>query len=73
MPPSTGGMGVTAIMTKTDRERITGEADVPDSKRYEAISRVRSRIEKLAEDAEILREHHPDLHAELEVAVCEDN
>jgi hypothetical protein len=34
-------MGVTAIMTQTDRDRISGEVDVPDNKRYESASRVR--------------------------------
>lgn len=72
MPPSNGGMGVTAIMTKTDRERISGEADVADSKRYESASRIRQRIGELEKDAEILEEHHPDLYKELRGAVCDE-
>lgn len=59
-----------AVMTATDRERITGKADVPDSKRYEAASRIRKRIEELEGDAEILKEHHPGLYEELQDAVC---
>ena len=66
-------MGVTAIMTKTDRKRISGEADVADSKRYESASRVRQRIGELGTDAEILKENHPDLYEELREAVCEDD
>ncbi len=65
-------MGVTAIMTKTDRERVSGEVDVPDSKRYESISRVRQRIDELETDAEILKENHPDLYEELREAVCDE-
>jgi len=61
-----------AIMTATDRERITGTADVPDSKCYEAASRIRNRIAQLEHDAEILAEHHPQLHTELHTAICED-
>ena len=61
-----------AVMTAADRERISGEADVPDSKRYEAATRVRKRIEALQEDAEILAEHHPALYEELREAVCEE-
>lgn len=61
-----------AVMTATDRERITGEADVPDSKRYEAASRIRKRIEELEEDAEILEEYHPDLYEELRGAICDE-
>ena len=73
MVPDAINMGdYRAIMTTADRERITENADVPDSKRYEAASRVRSRIEELEQDAEILKEHHPDLYGELQNAVCEE-
>jgi len=61
-----------AIMSTTDRERISGEADVENSKRYQAISRVRTRIEELETDVEILEEHHPELLNELREVVCED-
>jgi len=61
-----------AVMTATDRERITGEADVSDSKRYEAASRIRKRIEELEKDAELLQEHHPKLYEELHEAVCDE-
>lgn len=61
-----------AIMTPTDRERITGAADVPDSKRYETATRIRKRIEAIEEDAAILDEHHPKLYEELLAAVCEE-
>lgn len=64
-------MGVTAIMTETDRERISRQVDVSDSKRYESASRVRQRIGELEKDAEILEEHHPKLYRELREAVCE--
>ena len=60
-----------AIMTTTDRERITGEVDVSDEKRYQAIHRVRSRIEELETDVEVLAENHPELLEELQEAVCE--
>ena len=59
-------------MTTTDRDRITGEADVSDEKRYQSIHRVRSRIEELEEDADILEEHHPGLYEELREAVCDE-
>ncbi|MDB9285119.1 hypothetical protein PN416_17190 [Halorubrum ezzemoulense] len=72
MPPTNSGMGVTAIMTKTDRDRISGEVDVADSKRYESASRVRQRINELETDAEILKENHPDLYEELREAVCDE-
>ena len=61
-----------AIMTTTDRARITGEADASDEKRYQAIHRVRSRIEELERDVEVLEENHPELLEELREVVCED-
>lgn len=61
-----------AIMTTADRERISGEANVPDEKRYQAIHRVRSRIEELEKDVDVLAEHHPDLLEELREVVCEE-
>ena len=61
-----------AIMTTTDRERITGEANVSDEKRYQAIHRVRSRIEELETDVEVLAEHHPELLEELQKVVCDE-
>lgn len=60
-----------AIMTTTDRERVSGEADVPAKKVYEATSRIRNRIDELEQDMEILDEHHPELAAEVREAVCE--
>lgn len=62
------------LITDTEAERIAGEADVEDSKRYQAISRVRRRIrEQVPADVELLREHHPDLLEELRDAVCEED
>lgn len=61
-----------AVMTTSDRERISGESDDPDKKVYESVSRVRSRIEELEKDAELLEEHHPELLEELREAVCEE-
>lgn len=60
------------LITDTEAERIAGEVDVEDSKRYQAISRVRRRIrEQLPEDIALLEEHHPDLLNELREVVCE--
>jgi len=73
MAPSFIGVGkYRAIMTTTDRERITGEADVSDEKRYQAIHRVRSRIEELEKDVEVLEKNHPELLEELREVVCTD-
>lgn len=59
-----------ALLTETEREQIGG--DHGDTRKYQAVSRVRSRIEdELATDVEILRENHPQLYKELRDVVCD--
>jgi hypothetical protein len=61
------------LITFTERERIANKDSVEDSKRYQAISRVRRRInEEVVEEVALLREHHPELLEELQEVVCED-
>lgn len=63
-----------ALITETEFERISGEEEVADSKRYQAISRVRKRInDELPKEIEMLQEHHPELLEELREVVCEGN
>jgi hypothetical protein len=63
-----------ALLTDTERARLSGEDDAEDQRRYESISRVRRRInQQLPQDVEILAEHHPDLLTELREVVCEDD
>jgi len=60
-----------ALLTERDRELIADEE--AGNRRYQAISEVRSRIEEnLAEDVELLEEHHSDLLNELREVVCEE-
>lgn len=60
-----------ALLTDSERELIaTDDPDEPNRK-YQAVSRVRNKIEdELTEDIEILRENHPDLYSELREVVC---
>ncbi|OYR43104.1 hypothetical protein [Halorubrum sp. Hd13] len=61
-----------ALLTDRERELIEGESESDDDLRYQAISRVRRKIEdEMTTDVEILREHHPDLYDELREAVCD--
>ncbi|CAP13675.2 hypothetical protein PNP59_13830 [Halobacterium salinarum] len=61
-----------ALLTDRERELIEGESESDDDLRYQAISRVRRKIEdEMTADVEILREHHPDLYDELREAVCD--
>jgi len=61
-----------ALTTDRDREQIARAGDVTDSEHYQAVSRVRRRIdENLVEDVELLAEHHPELLGEVREVVCE--
>jgi hypothetical protein len=61
-----------ALLTDRERELIEGESESDDDLRYQAISRVRRKIEdEMTADVEILREHHPDLYDELRESVCD--
>lgn len=58
-------------MTETEREYI---ADGDEDRRYQAASRIRSRIhDELTADVELLKEHHPVLFEELREVVCDDS
>lgn len=61
------------IITDTERDRISGRTNVDDDKQYQAVSRVRRRInEELSKDVELLEEHRPDLLEELRAVVCDE-
>ena len=60
-----------ALLTDREREIVANEADVSDEYRYQTISRVRSRFEKLEGDLAAL-EAHGDLADELRTKVCDD-
>ncbi len=59
-----------ALMTSTDREYIADGEGVDENKRYQAVSRVRDRIDELEADVEVLEEHHPELLEEVRDVVC---
>ena len=60
------------LLTEREREILSGDADVSDNYRYRVVSRVRTKIENLEEDVEILTENREDLLEELREAVCGD-
>ena len=60
------------LLTPREREILSGEADVSEEYYYSVVSRVRSKIRKIEEDAELLRDQGLDLHDELIKAVSED-
>jgi len=61
------------LLTDRKREIIRGDADISDSYRYRVVSRVRTKIENLDKDADILAENRNDLLDELREVVCEDD
>jgi hypothetical protein len=59
------------LLTEREREILRGDAEVSDNYRYRVVSRVRTKIENLGEDAALLAEHRPDLLDELREEVCD--
>lgn len=60
-----------AMLTDTERELIEG--DEKSDRYYQAVSRVRRKInEELSEDVELLEEHHAELLEELQEVACKD-
>lgn len=60
------------LLTEREREILKGEADVSENYRYRVVSRVRTKIENIDDDVEILSESRADLLEELRNVVCED-
>jgi phage terminase Nu1 subunit (DNA packaging protein) len=63
--------GRRALLTEREREIISGEAEdeISDEYRYQTISRIRARLNRLEADLEAL-EAHGDLGDELRDIVC---
>jgi len=60
-----------ALLTDTERELLSSE-DKSD-RYYQAVSRVRTKInEELSEDIQIIEEHNPELIEELRGVVCDN-
>jgi len=62
-----------ALLTDSERELIANEDPETPNRKYQAISRVRTKIQdELTEDVGLLAEHHDELHRELRETVCDD-
>ena len=58
-----------AMLTDTERELL--DADEKSDRYYQAVSRIRRKInEELTEDIRLLDENHPELLEELREVVC---
>lgn len=59
-----------ALLTEREREIVSGEADdVTDEYRYQTVSRIRGRLQRLEDDIDAL-EKHGELAKELRQTVC---
>ena len=61
------------LLTEREREIIRGDADVSDNYRYRVVSRIRTKIENIDGDVEILSNNREDLLEELRDVVCVDD
>lgn len=59
--------------TSADDLEFRTEVDVSDDYRYQTISRIRRRFDRLEEDLEVLDENHDSLGEELRDVICEDD
>lgn len=59
-----------ALLTEREREIVSGDADdVSDEYRYQTVSRIRGRLQRLEDDLEALKAHGK-LAEELREIVC---
>ena len=59
------------MLTDTERELLDG--DEKSDRYYQAVSRIRRKInEELTEDIRLLQENHPELLEELREVVCDE-
>ena len=64
--------GPRALVTDREREILLGEADVSEKYYHVVVTRVRKRINRLADEIEAL-ESHDTLADELREVVCSDD
>ena len=61
-----------ALLTDREIEILQEEADVSEKYYYRVVTRVRSKIHRLAHDLAVLDEQHDSLGDELREVVCEE-
>lgn len=59
------------LLTDREREILRGDVEVSRNYVYQIRTRVRGKIERLAEDISILEAHQPDLLERVEQVVCD--
>lgn len=59
------------LLTEREKEILRGDADVSEKYYYVVVSRVRMKIGRIGDDADLLEKHHPTLGDELQNTVCD--
>lgn len=73
MVPDTNGNAMSegrGLLTDQERKALAGEKS--DSYRWKTRSFFRTRLERVADDVEVLREHDAELLSELREVVCDE-
>jgi len=60
-----------ALLTDREREILAGDVDVSDNYHYKVESTARQRVRQIKQDVAVLREHYPEIFAELQNTVCD--
>jgi hypothetical protein len=71
-PAATDTEMARALLTDTERKALDPDSDMDQNNRTTHLARVKNKIDPLAEDARLLREHRPDLYERAHEAVCEE-
>ena len=58
-----------ALLTDGEKAAVRDDEDVPPESKSTQLSRVRRKIEQMEEDAQLLREHRPEMYDDLRDAV----
>jgi chaperonin cofactor prefoldin len=61
-----------AFLTDGERAAVQDEREMDASTKSSHLSRVRGKMERMEEDAKILRQHRPELYEQLRDAVVEE-
>ena len=62
-----------SLLTDREREILAGEVNVSDNYRYKVESVTRQRVRQVEQDVVVLREHYPEIFAELHDIVCDSD
>jgi len=61
-----------ALLTDGERAAVRDDPEMDDSTKSSHLSRVRGKMDRMEEDARLLRRHRPELYEQLRDAVVEE-